>query len=78
MGVDCTFRMENDMVDHMDDMVDCTLTWKTIGIWNVLLIANGNATCGPIKGRHVSLVYLLKPLHSTGVDLVTSGGRVKL
>jgi hypothetical protein len=39
----------------------------------VLLAANGNATRGPIKGRHVSLVYLLKPLHSAGVDPVTSG-----
>jgi hypothetical protein len=38
-----------------------------------LLAANGMATRGPIKGRHVSPVGWLKPLHSAGVDPVTSG-----
>jgi hypothetical protein len=56
------------------DVVD--IYW-TDGIWCVLA-ANGNATRGPIKGRHVSLVYLLKNLHLVGVDPMTSGGRVKI
>jgi hypothetical protein len=73
MGVDCTVRTNDDVADRMDDVADRTMMWQTVGIWHVLLAVNGNATRGPITGRHVSLVYLLKPLHSAGVDSVTSG-----
>jgi hypothetical protein len=78
MDTDCTVRTDDDVADRTDDVADQMLTWQTIGIWRVLLAANGNATRGPIKGRHVSLACWLKPLHSAGVDPVTSGGRVKL
>jgi hypothetical protein len=55
-----TVRTDDDVADRTDDVADRTLTWQTVGIWRVLLAANGNATRGPITGRHVSLVYLLK------------------
>jgi hypothetical protein len=53
-------RTDDDMADRTDDMADCTLMWQTVVILHVLLVANGNATHGPITGHHVSLVCWLK------------------